>query len=72
MDGPGGEAPLDDAYMVLYDGETLPADHTQCLLANDDIEGALDSGDSEILGGMAVRPAPPCGFSCVEFRDCRP
>ena len=56
QEGAGGEPPLDDAYLVLYAGEDLPADHTQCLLANDNIEGAIgDVGDSEILG-VTVQP----------------
>lgn len=50
QDGPAGEQPLEDAYLVLYNGEELPADHRQCLAVNDDIDGAIDSGDSEILG----------------------
>lgn len=50
QEGPAGEPPLDDAVLIIYEGEDLPTDHTQCLAYNDDIEGAIDAGDSEILG----------------------
>jgi hypothetical protein len=49
-DGPGGEAPLDDTYLVLYTGQGIPADPLACLAANDNIPGALTTNDSEILG----------------------
>lgn len=49
-DGPAGEPPLADPYLLLYEGEGLPEDHLQCLAVNDDIPGAIDTGDSEILG----------------------
>ncbi len=50
QDGPGGEPPLDDPYLVLYDGIGIPSDPRQCLAVNDDIPDALDAKDSEILG----------------------
>jgi hypothetical protein len=53
-DGPDGEAPLDDPYLILYRGAGIPADPRDCLGINDDIEGALDTGDSEILGVEVV------------------
>jgi len=48
--GPNGEAPLDDAYLVLYSGQDIPSDPLVCLAANDNIPGALTTNDSEILG----------------------
>ncbi|MBW2526933.1 MAG: hypothetical protein JRI23_22315 [Deltaproteobacteria bacterium] len=50
QDGPSGETPLDDPYMFLYQGIGIPSDPLQCLAVNDDIEGALNTKDSEILG----------------------
>jgi hypothetical protein len=50
QDGPSGEAPLDDPYLILYDGIGIPADPLQCLAVNDDIPDALEAADSEILG----------------------
>lgn len=46
--GPGGEAPLDDPYLILYDGQGIPADPLKCKAVNDDIPDALTSKDSEI------------------------
>ena len=48
QDGPNGEAPLDDPYLVLYEGNGIPSDALQCLAANDDIPEALETKDSEI------------------------
>jgi len=50
QEGPNAEPPLDDSVLIIYQGEDLPADQTQCLAYNDDIEGAIDAGDSEVLG----------------------
>lgn len=50
QDGTSGETPLDDPYLFLYEGVGIPADPLQCLAVNDDIPGALDAKDSEILG----------------------
>lgn len=50
QDGPGGEPPLDDPYLILYEGQGIPADARQCLAVNDDIPMAIDTSDSEILG----------------------
>ncbi|HMR73614.1 MAG TPA: hypothetical protein PKD61_00835 [Polyangiaceae bacterium] len=47
--GPGGEQPLDDPYLVLYAGQGIPADAKQCLAINDDIPNSLNATDSEIL-----------------------
>ena len=49
-DGPNGELPLDDAYLVLYTGEGIPANPQACLAINDNIPKALTTNDSEILG----------------------
>lgn len=48
--GPGGEPPLDDPYLVLYDGVGIPADARQCAAINDDIPMAIGTSDSEITG----------------------
>lgn len=50
QDGPGGEEPLDDPYLILYQGVGIPADPLQCVAVNDDIPEALEVKDSEILG----------------------
>ncbi|HMR10581.1 MAG TPA: hypothetical protein PKA88_32610 [Polyangiaceae bacterium] len=47
--GPGGEQPLVDPYLVLYAGQGIPADAKQCLAINDDIPNSLNATDSEIL-----------------------
>lgn len=47
--GPGGEQPLDDPYLVLYAGQGIPSDAKQCLAINDDIPNSLNATDSEIL-----------------------
>jgi hypothetical protein len=49
-DGPNGELPLDDAYLVLYTGEGIPAAPQACLAINDNIPNAITTNDSEILG----------------------
>tara|TARA_R110002096_G_scaffold143328_1_gene299084 strand:+ start:39862 stop:40491 length:630 start_codon:yes stop_codon:yes gene_type:complete len=49
-DGPNGELPLDDAYLVLYTGQEIPSDPKACLAINDNIPKALNTNDSEILG----------------------
>lgn len=49
-DGPNGELPLDDPFLVLYTGQGIPADPQACLAINDDIPDALTAKTSEILG----------------------
>ncbi|MBT8495833.1 MAG: hypothetical protein KJO07_22510 [Deltaproteobacteria bacterium] len=49
FEGPAGEPPLDDPYVVIYPGSEIPADRRQCAAINDDIEGALTAKDAEIL-----------------------
>ena len=53
--GPKGETPLDDPYLVLYDGQQIPADAKQCKAINDNIPDTLNVNDSEILG-ISVPP----------------
>jgi hypothetical protein len=48
--GPNGELPLDDPYLILYDGQGIPVDPLKCRAVNDDIPNALTSKDSEITG----------------------
>lgn len=50
QDGPGGEAPLDDPYLIVYDGTGIPADALQCRAVNDDIPDAIDVSDSTLTG----------------------
>ena len=61
FEGPNGEKPLDDAYLILYTGIGIPDNPLQCLAVNDDIPDALDTGDSEILGVVV----PPGGAITV-------
>ena len=49
FDGPNGEPPLDDPYLILYTGEAIPDDATMCTAVNDDIPEAIDVSDSEIV-----------------------
>lgn len=46
--GPQGEAPLDDPYLVVYDGLSIPTDARQCRAVNDDIPETLDTSDAEV------------------------
>ncbi|RLB54843.1 MAG: hypothetical protein DRI90_19915 [Deltaproteobacteria bacterium] len=50
QDGPNDEPPLDDPYLVLYQGIGIASDPLQCLAVNDDIPDAMTVKDSEILG----------------------
>lgn len=54
-DGPNGEQPLDDPYLILYDGVGIPGDPLACRAINDDIEGAFLTKDSEITD-VTVEP----------------
>jgi hypothetical protein len=49
QEGPDGEGPVDDPFLILYEGNGIPVDPRQCLAINDDIEFAMDTADSEIL-----------------------
>lgn len=46
--GPVGEPPLDDPYLVVYDGATIPSDARQCRVVNDDIPETIDTSDAEV------------------------
>lgn len=48
VEGPLGEAPLDDPYLVVYDGNGIASDARQCRAVNDDVPDALDAKDSEL------------------------
>ncbi|GEM_PF-6006376 len=46
--GDSGEAALDDPFIVVYSGDKIPTDLTQCLAANDTIFEAFDTMDAEL------------------------
>lgn len=46
--GPSGEAPLDDPYLVVYEGGAIPTDARQCRAVNDDIPETIDTSDAEV------------------------
>ena len=54
-DGPDGESPLDDPFLVLYTGIGIPASAEGCLAINDDIPDSIGVNDSEITG-VTVAP----------------
>lgn len=48
QDGPSGEPPLDDPFLVLYSGNGIPSDARQCKEINDDIPDTIGVSDAEI------------------------